>query len=476
MPVARITLLLVSAALALLVGPGAAHAQSGGGSQNQPNVVVMMTDDQDEASMREMPILDDRMRDRGVTFRNFFATFPLCCPSRVSFLTGQYAHNHGIFGNMPPDGFEGFQESDGETLPIWLRRAGYRTGFVGKYLNGYDETRRRYIPPGWDEWVAPVDQTAAHMFNYTLNENGDFERYGDKTRDYQTDVYKRKAVRFIDQAPRADPFFLSVSPLAPHGEIHRKGKLPNPRPAPRHEARFEGVPLPRGPSFNEFDVRDKPYFVKDRLSRDETAVLRERYQDRLASLLAVDDAVGGIIRELNDVGELDDTLFIFTSDNGYLLGEHRLSEKHWLYEESVQVPTAMRGPGVAEGETIDELAANIDLAPTILDAANAQSAGREVDGLSLMPLAREPGTRFDRDILLENNLGSRAIRTERFMYAEHSMEDKLRDKELYDLGDDPFQLQSLHDKPSSDDEQSNLASRLDALRDCHGTSGPEACR
>jgi arylsulfatase A-like enzyme len=468
------------AAAFLLSGPvspgGSAVAQDPAGpGGSQPNVVVVMTDDQEERSLAEMGIVQDRIAEQGVTFNNSFSTFPLCCPSRATFLTGQYAHNHGVRSNTKPGGFFAFRgREDQETLPVWLDEAGYRTAWVGKYLNGYDQTKRRYIPPGWNQWFAPVDQTAAHMFNYTLNENGHFRRYGDSRSAYQTDVYARKAVRFIGQeAPKSRPFFLTLSTLAPHGEEHRKGVLPNPRPAPRHERRFEGVPLPDPPSFNEGDVSDKPYFVGRKLNREERGQLRERYQDRLASLLAVDEAVGAIVRELNDAGELENTLIVFTSDNGYLLGEHRLVRKHWLYEESTQVPTVMRGPGIPDGETRAELVANIDLAPTILDAAGARSSGRQVDGLSLLPLAGDPGAAIERDILFENNLGSTAIRTHKYMYAEHQREDRPLQRELYDLEADRSQLESLHDDHAYDDVQSDLAGRLDGLRDC---AGAEDCR
>jgi arylsulfatase A-like enzyme len=473
--------LVVAATPALVSGPGdpdgsAAAQDPEGSGQARPNVVVVMTDDQEERSLQEMEIVRDRLANHGVTFTNSFSTFPLCCPSRVTFLTGQYAHNHGVRSNVPPDGgFAAFRgRGDDQTLPVWLDEAGYRTAWVGKYLNGYDNTKRRYIPPGWNQWFAPVDQTAAHMFNYTLNENGRFREYGDRPRDYQTDVYARTATRFIHQeASNSRPFFLTLSTLAPHGESHRKGVLPNPRPAPRHEKRYEGVPLPKSPSFNEADVSDKPYFVKRKLTRRERVQLRERYQDRLASLLSVDDAVGAVVRELNDSGELDETLIVFTSDNGYLLGEHRLVRKHWLYEESTQVPTVMRGPGIPEGGTRAELVANIDLAPTILEAAGAQPRGREMDGLSLLPLAADPGAASQRDILFENNLGSTAIRTHRFMYAEHRRPDRAVQKELYDLEADRHQLESLHREPDYDDVEADLARRLNDLRSC---AGAEDCR
>lgn len=461
----------------LPVPEGAVEEAGAAGPAPRPNVVVVMTDDQDARSIEVMEGVDRVLAQQGTTFENAFATFPLCCPSRASFLTGQYAHNHGVMSNQEPEGgFKAFD--DRETLPVWLGREGYRTAYVGKYLNGYDSTRRRYIPPGWDDWHAPVQNTTSHMFDYTLNENGRFNHYGDSAADYQTDVYGQKAARFVrDSAPAGRPFFLTMSPLAPHGEIGRRGALPNPRPAPRHEARFEGTPLPRPPSFDEREVADKPTFVRQapRLTEDDVSTLTERYQDRLASLLAVDEAVDRIVRALRESGELDETLIVFTSDNGYLLGEHRLTEKKWLYEESAQVPLIVRGPGMPAGEVRSQLAANIDLAPTILELAGARAAGRAVDGRSLLPLADDPEMGAGRDLLLENGR-STAIRTPRYMFARHRNESGARE-ELYDLRSDPYQLESRHSggphsTPEHDALSDELSLRLDSLEDCRGA----ACR
>jgi arylsulfatase A-like enzyme len=451
--------------------PGAVDEAKAGG-RDRPNVVVVMTDDQDAASLEVMEGVDRTLAQNGTTFENFFASFPLCCPSRASFLTGQYAHNHGVIGNQPPDGgFKAFD--DEETLPVWLGRAGYRTGYVGKYLNGYDSTRRRYIPPGWDDWHSPVQNTTSHMFDYTLNENGRFVDYGDAPSDYQTDVYGKKAARFVGDSAGRRPFFLTMAPLAPHGEIGRRGALPNPRPAPRHEARFEGTPLPKPPSFDEAEVADKPAFVRraPRITEDEEARLRERYQDRLASLLAVDEAVERVVGALRESGELDDTLVVFTSDNGYLLGEHRLSEKNWLYEESARVPMIMRGPGVRAGTVRSQLTANVDLAPTILELTGARSRDTQVDGRSLLPLANDPDAGTARDLLFET-ARSTAIRTPKYMYARHRLDDGL-EQELYDLREDPYQLESRHpggphSTPRYDAIKDDLARQLAELENCRG--------
>ncbi|CAN5794081.1 sulfatase [soil metagenome] len=429
---------------------------------DRPNVVVIMTDDQDAKSVRVMRGVKRQLGASGATFDNFFATFPVCCPSRATFLTGQYAHNHGVRGNLPPDG--GVQAfDDSRTLPVALRRAGYRTGYVGRYLNGY---KAREVPPGWSDWRVGVGKGAFKMYDYDLNENGRFEHYGRKPADYQTDVYARKATRFISKSG-SKPFFLTFAPIAPHGDPSRT-RPPNPEPAPRHRGAFADAPLPNPPSFNELDVSDKPRFVRsaDRLTASERRKLERRYQDRLASLLAVDDAVERIVDKLRDARELRDTLVVFTSDNGYLLGEHRLTAKGSLYEESVGVPLIMRGPGIPRGVTRPQIAGNIDLAPTIFDFTGVKPL-RVTDGRSLLPLARRRGAAADRDILLENQ-NSTAVRTQRYMYAEHPGDEF----ELYDLRSGPFQLRSRHDDPALAGVRATLAQRLAELQDCAG----QGCR
>ena len=441
-------------------------AQAEPASAAPPNVVVVMTDDQEVRSVNEMPTVERQLVDKGTEFTNFFATLPLCCPSRATFLTGQYAHNHGVTLNTP--GFRAFEDSG--TLPVSLRRAGYRTSFIGKYLNHYGRFATQnpdYIPPGWSDWHAAV--TAGSMFGFSLDENGRIREYTGR-RNYQTDVYARKATSFIRESSRSPkPFFLTVSTLAPHGEPQRSG--PSPRPAPRHRGAFSNAPLPKPPSFNEADVSDKPASVQaaPRLGRAEKQALKEKYRARLASLLAVDDAVGSIVGELRRTGELRNTLIAFTSDNGYLLGEHRLQAKLELYEEAAKVPLIVRGPGVPAGERRSQVTGNVDLAPTIIDMAGA-APQRVMDGRSLTPLIADSTLEPDRDILLEIPNGAKgAVRTSRYMYAEHPREQR----ELYDLVNDPFELESIHvggphETPESADLELRMERRLRQLENCAG--------
>ena len=288
----------------LAAGIVAVAAFSGSASQAQtpppvrPNVVVIMTDDQTVESMRVMPNVKALLADQGVTFDNSFVSYALCCPSRATYLTGQYAHNHGVWGNAAPNG--GYYKLDStNTLPVWLQRGGYQTIHLGKYLNGYGTRNATEVPPGWGEWYGSVDPTTYRFYNYTLNENGRTVNYGTGAANYQTDVYAQKAVDLIAaQAADPRPFFLSVAFLAPHSGGPRDPDDPpnlgTPAPAPRHRNVFRTQPLPIPPSFNEADVSDKPAAVRNRplLTAGRINGIREMYQQRLESLLAVDEAVG----------------------------------------------------------------------------------------------------------------------------------------------------------------------------------------
>ena len=227
-----------------------------------------------------------------------------------------------------------------------------------------------------------MDPSTYRFYNYTLNENGTLRTYGANRdpRFYQTDLYSRRAVSLIGRlAPASRPFFLSVAFLAPHSggprESDDPSRLGTPVPAPRHRNSFSALPLPRSPAFNEADVSDKPVNIRRRrrIGAPGRAAIRENYQQRLESLLAVDEAVGAIVEQLRRSGELDETLIVFTADNGFFHGEHRVRNgKVLVYEPSIRVPLILRGPGVPRGAVRRQLVTNADLAPTILDAADAR--------------------------------------------------------------------------------------------------------
>ncbi|MFN2472166.1 MAG: sulfatase [Gaiellaceae bacterium] len=445
-----------------------------------PNIVVVMTDDQTVEQLRVMPNVRRLIGDAGVVFETNFASYPLCCPSRATFLTGQYAHNHGVLSNRMPTG--GYPKLDhAKTLPVWLRASGYRTIHLGKYLNGYGGQSATQVPPGWAEWYGSVDPTTYDYVGFTLNENGKHVKYGNAPAAYQTDVYTRKAseiIRRVSSEPA--PFFLSVAFLAPHWgrprdpDDSRGGYTP--APAARHRDKFAKEPLPRPPSFDEADVADKPLTVRQRprFTAVQVRAMTENYQQELESLLSVDEGVAQIVAALDQAGVLDRTVILFTSDNGFLHGEHRIREgKNRLYEPSIRVPLLVRGPGFRPGTRVRELTANIDLAPTILDLANAV-ATRELDGRSLVPLLTDPTRRMARQIVIErpadgptNELFS-ALRTNRYVYAEYTN----GDRELYDLRRDPHQLNSVHAASPYAAIGADLARRLAVLRRCIGA----ACR
>ena len=440
-----------------------------------PNIVVVMSDDQTVESMRVMANVDQLLARQGATFANNLVSYSLCCPSRSTFLSGQYAHNHGVMGNAPPQGgYEKWRPTEGNALPVWLQQAGYRTVHIGKYLNGYGRQDPTHVPSGWSEWYGSVDPSTYQYYNYTLNENGRLVKHGASVQDYQADLYTAKAVDAVKRlAPQSQPFFLSVAYLAPHSGGPRESDDPRnqatPVPAPRHRDRFANEPLPTPPSFNEADVSDKPAAIRRRpmLGPQRIAGITENYRQRLESILAVDEGVAAIVRALQETGELANTLFVYTSDNGFFHGEHRIpAGKVQLYEPSVRVPLVLRGRGVPRGVRLAQQSINVDLAATIVDAANAR-AGRTLDGVSLLPLLRDRTRSLGRDLLLETP-GYAAIHTPRYVYAEHAT----GERELYDLKTDPDELASQHENPAYAQVRSDLAQRLLRLRACKGA----ACR
>jgi arylsulfatase A-like enzyme len=442
-------------------------------AQARPNIVVIETDDQAVESMRVMDNVNSLIGDRGATFANSFVNISLCCPSRATFLTGQYMHNHRVLSNVPPTGgFGRFQALHGNNnLAVWLHGAGYYTAMIGKYLNGYANNPR--VPPGWSEWRAAAPDTQA-VYGYTLNENGTLVNYGEAPGAFKQDVLTGKAVGLVNRrAPSAQPFFLWLTYTAPH----MGGPNPSPnspfncdgtaKPALRHANAFDSEPLPRLANFNEADVSDKPAKIRNRprLTEDEIADTQRHYRCRLESVLSVDQGVKRIVDALRAQGELARTVLMFTSDNGFFHGEHRIpSGKQRIYEESIRVPLLMRGPGIPVGVNVSDLVINADLAPTIVDVANA-NPGLVMDGRSLIPVAQQPGIEQGRELLIEEQL-FKAIRTERYLYAEHDT----GERELYDLNDDPFELRSRHDSPSYASVQAQLAARLRQLETCGGSS------
>jgi len=464
-----------------------------------PNIVFILTDDLDAHSIAFMPQLNSLLVTQGTTFKNYFVNVSLCCPSRATTLRGQYSHNTQILTNRPPNGgFEQFHTLGREdsTVATWLHDAGYRTVLLGKYLNGYPEKENpTYVPPGWDEWYSPAGGTPYSNFNYTLNENGKLISYGESPEDYLTDVLAGKANGFIKRAAaEKKPFFVYLATYAPHSPA---------TPAPRHEKMFPDATAPRPPSFNEWDVSDKPEYIRSRplLGPREIQQIDDLYRKRLQSLQAVDEMIASLIDTLKASGQLGNTYIFFTSDNGFHLGEHRLPQgKTTAYEEDIRVSLIVRGPGVPAGRVLEHLTGNVDLAPTWAELAGASVPGF-VDGRSLVPLLSSnppPTSAWRQAYLLEhwtaqsaseaatNGLleppdvihvqrrqeqGRRsvpqfqALRTKNLLYVEYVT----GERELYDLRDDPYELENLFATTESF-AVSPLGSRLEEMRHCSGAT------
>jgi N-acetylglucosamine-6-sulfatase len=441
-----------------------ANAQSSTAAATQPNIIFVLADDLDYASTQKMPQISSLLAEQGTSFEEAFVSHSVCCPSRATFLTGLYDHNHNVLSNRPPDGgFEKFVSEGHEenSIAVGLQKAGYQTAFFGKYLNGYPAGDPTHVPPGWDEWYGKLD--GQKLYNYRINENGEEVSYGSEEEDFFTDVLSGQVTNFAQRAaPDSEPFFMYVAPTAPHGPA---------TPAERHEGAFSEEEPYRPPSYNEEDVSDKPSQIQDteRISEEEASTIDDYYRQRLESMLAVDDMVGSLVEELQAAGELDNTFIFFTSDNGFEQGEHRLQKgKNQAYEESSRVPLLVRGPGVPAAVKTQKLAVNTDLAPTFADLAGTEFPA---DGRSLVPaLVGNQDPPWRTSILLErlpSQRGYQAIRTETHKYVEYNN----GEKELYDLTTDPYELDNVYESadPSLIED---LKTRLDSLRDC----SEEGCR
>jgi arylsulfatase A-like enzyme len=478
-------------------------------SAERPNIIFVLTDDMDASLLTFMSKLKSLVADQGLTLTNFFSTFSLCCPARATILRGQYGHNTQILGNMPPSGgYDKFHNlgEENSSVATWLQAAGYKTMYVGKYLNGYPGSAgRTFVPPGWNEWYSAVGGNPYNEYDYVLNENGKLVPYGRKPEDYGTDVYARKTVDFIQRtAKEGKPFFVHFSAYAPHSPY---------TPAPRHQTMFQDATVPQPPNFNETDVSDKPDYIRLRPSLTAQTIrqLDHNYVLRLRSLQAVDDAIGAMVDALKAAGQLENTYIFFTSDNGYHLGNHRLVEgKIAPYEEDIKLPFVVRGPGIPAGRTLPHLAGNVDLAPTWAELAGAK-APEFVDGRSLVPLlgSTPPATdAWRQSFLLENGeMGRRAatmnaqtyassvgiderllepedrdfqldqqglgvpafrgIRTKDYLYIEYTT----GERELYDLNKDPYELQNLS-AVADPALLRQLSARVAELKTCAG----EPCR
>lgn len=489
----------LTVAAVLLIPSGGISAQDPGPSSNGPNVIVVMTDDERYDDMATMPRTRRLIGEAGVTFSRYFASYPVCCPARATFFTGQYAQNHGVRCLYPACGGGYGRLNQRSYLPVWLEDAGYATAHIGKFLNGYGkEPGTPMRPRGWTDWQGLIDQSTYRMWGYSFFENDHRVTYGRlMSRDprlYQTDVVTNKAVRFIDErAGGQRPFFLSLAYLAPHHESgatqRRTGQLV--RAAPRHRGHYANRPLPKPPNYNEDDLGDKPSFVgryNRRITARREAAIAKRFHERWESLLAVDEGVERIIEELRRRGELDNTYVIFTSDNGFMQGEHRVRQGKMLpYDASTHLPFLIRGPGIPRGRTTKAVVGDVDLAATVVDVAGVRP-GHALDGRTLIPYARNTHLRNLRPFLHTTaGQGSHgrtntreggakgtetrvpawdAVRTTRWLYVAY----RGRGSELYDLKRDPWEMHSLALDPRYRQQRNTLRRVLGDLKKCRGRS------
>lgn len=463
--------------------------------KSKPNEVVILLDDLDQMDTPywdALPRTKALLADKGMTFDNSFVSDPTCCPARATLLTGDYPQNTGVYDNSAPDGgYPGFQARQSDTIATRLKADGYTTALIGKYLNGYQTTD---VPPGWDEFWGMLG-FPYYGVNYQANHNGTVESYGNSEADYSTDVISRLALDFIDrtEASDAQPFFLYLTPTAPHWPL---------RPPARYDPNPMGsITFPNHPDRNEHDVSDKPTWLRDgypELSDLEVAFVQWYFQWAAGSLLAVDDMVANVVQRLDQRGELANTVFVFTSDNGLNLGAHRLTAKQAPYDESLRVPLVISGRGIAPGSS-SQYVINNDLAPTLMALAGAGDQP-DMDGRSLVPLLRqESGVPWRDDFLIQyHGTGSptldtfadvqaaiatstpltdipswRGIRSTRWAYIQWYRGD-VHEYELYDMQSDPWQLQNLVATPAGVQQYAAvttaLQARLEQLATCSGAT------
>jgi len=412
-----------------------------------PNIILIITDDQPPHTLPYMPVLQRELVAKGVTFTNAFVTTPLCCPSRASILTGQYVHNHGVKTNRAPEGGATALRDD-STLSVWLHDAGYRTGYMGKYLNGYNDLPEGYIPPGWDDWQVFYhrDPNLDYYYNYSMNENGKIVEYGHEVADFSTDLLAERAVQFTNESEQR-PFFLVLSIFAPHQTYQA---------ADRHKDMFKTLDefeRYRPPNFFEEDLSDKPVWANE-IEHPSIDYVDKVYERMLRSLMSVDDAVGEVTSILDKRGIRDNTMIIFISDNGMSMGDNGVFGKNCPYEACLKIPFIVSYPPLTSNARVDEKPVlNIDIAPTFLDLAGVAIPSL-VDGTSLTPLLSDPATGWRDGFLIEhfqdvNDIEESGLasfipnytgfRTKEWKFVEYDT----GERELYNLLEDPYEMNNL---------------------------------
>ncbi len=428
---------------------------------SRPNIVFILVDDLrwDALGVAGHPFIKtpniDRIAKEGLLFRNAFVTTPLCSPSRASFLTGQYVHKHNIVGNEKPQVFNplSFKLT---TFPMLLERAGYETAYVGKWHMGNDDAPR----PGFDRWVSFKGQGAYN--DPVIN----FDGKAEKVPGYMTDLLSDYAIEFVKRQ-HAKPFMLYLAHKAIHGPF---------TPAERHKDLYSGQTIKRAPNAQD-TLEGKPMLrrtVGERVAgRPGGGPSDEAIRNQMRCLTAIDEGVGRVLKALEETKQLDNTIVIFTSDNGYFWGEHGLGDKRAAYEESIRIPLFVRYPKMIKAGTTREQAAlnpvlNIDIAPTLLELAGAPIP-KEMHGRSLAPLFKGNPKKWRESFLSEYfaeerfpNIASwQAVRTARWKYIHYTELDGA--DELYDLKTDPGEMKNLIGEPSAQSALKTMKQELQRL-------------
>jgi arylsulfatase A-like enzyme len=440
------------------VGSGPASAPTPPVTPTRPNIVLVVTDDQRADSLAYMPWL--RARTDWLRFRHAYVNEPQCCPSRASILTGRYSHHTGVETLR-----DGARLDESRTIATMLRGAGYRTGFFGKYLNNYPFGRGPYVPPGWDRFFGML---GGGYYGWKANDQGVVVSFGSTAADYSTDVLSAKARQFVRTVPAAMPLFAEVAYFAPHRLSYYY-----PVPAPRHAGACADVTFPLPGNFNAFDAVSEPGWMAGERPVASTAMVTER-RAMCATMLAVDEGLRSILAELSRAGRLGNTYVLFTSDNGYSFGEHRLQGKGHLYEEAVRVPLVVKGPRVLAG-TLPSLVSNVDIAPTIAQWTRVDVPSGFFDGVSFAAVARRDPFAPGRPAVLlrgcrtgwgnptsacggyPTDMGMNwGLRTDRFKYVEYP--DGYR--QLFDVSRDPLELSNVAQDPAYASTVADLHARL----------------
>jgi N-acetylglucosamine-6-sulfatase len=418
-----------------------------------PNILVIVTDDQTASSISAMPAVRARLVDQGMKFHAAYSATPICGPSRASLLTGRWSHTTGAISTSRV--LEEMRQVQDDTIATRLKGAGYRTGFFGKYNNGYDGPE---IPPGWDRWFAMREPFNARK-EYSFSSNGENRTFV-RAEDNETDVLANIVELFIRNNTDNQPWFAYACPHDPHGPYY---------PAPRHEKMFKGEtwdPKSERMDSGSTERADKPAAIRDQApyTGEEERRNEQDYRGALRELQAVDDMVTRLLDVLQDTNQLDNTFVFFLTDNGYMFGEHGLSEKNLPYQEACRIPFVVRGPGVPRGTINNMLVSQVDLANTLCHIAVTDASGFDGRGLLNALRGNTPSEWRSRLLIEDVKAGWYSLRTTTHWYTEWDT----GDRELYNMTTDEEQIESVHRDPAND---ALIAELHDALATLKTTSG-----